>query len=118
MKLLLTLPSILATAILAVVTAPTPDVSIDHLSKRADGKFLYTRGDTGGPDELNNPPSDVCLPIPGGASHASNDCDATAFVFADGGCQQLLALVGIGGSFDETGPPYIHAYSVRFDWSG
>ncbi|KAG0342647.1 hypothetical protein BG000_002854 [Podila horticola] len=111
MKLLLTLPSILASVILAVVAAPTLN---GHLSKRADGTFLYTRGDTGGLDALNNPRNDECLPIPGGASHASNDCDATAFLYADGGCQQLLALVGTGGGFDETGPPYVHAYSVRF----
>ncbi|KAF9973562.1 hypothetical protein BGZ75_001102 [Mortierella antarctica] len=112
MKLFLTLQSIFV--VLAVTAAPLPDNSIEHLSKRADGKFFYNRGDTGALDALIDPLNDVCLSIPGGASHASNDCDATAFVFADGGCQQFLALVGTGGGFDETGPPYIHAYSVRF----
>ncbi|KAG0090135.1 hypothetical protein BGZ93_009484 [Podila epicladia] len=118
MRFLLTLPSIVATAILAVIAAPTPDISFGHLSKRADGTFSYIRGDTGTLDAMINPSNDVCLSIQGGASHASNDCDATAFVFADGGCQQLLAIVGTGGGFDETGPPYIHAYSVRFGSSG
>ncbi|KAG0029198.1 hypothetical protein BGZ81_004020 [Podila clonocystis] len=118
MKLFLTLQTIFATVVLAVAAVPLPGSPIHHLSKRADGQFPYTRGDTGGLDMLINPPNDVCLPIPGGASHASNDCDATAFVFADGGCQELLALVGTGGGFDETGPPYIHAYSVRFGSSG
>ncbi|KAF9079243.1 hypothetical protein BGX23_004610, partial [Mortierella sp. AD031] len=111
MRLILTLQSILATVILTVVAAPLPNGSIDHLSKRADGTFPYIRGDTGGQDALSNLPNDVCLPIPGGASRASNDCDATAFVYADGDCQQLLALVGTGGDFDETSPPYIPAYS-------
>ncbi|MEU5421386.1 hypothetical protein ACFY1P_27720 [Streptomyces sp. NPDC001407] len=80
----------------------------------AGGDFSYIRFDTGTLDALSNPPNDRCLPIPGGAAHAANDTDATAFVYADGACTQLLAIVGTGGSWDETGPPPLPARSVGF----
>ena len=80
----------------------------------ASGTFSYIRFDTGTQDGLFNPPNDRCLAIPGGASHASNDTDATAFVYADSSCQQLLAIVGTGATWDETGPPPLPARSVGF----
>lgn len=80
----------------------------------ADGQFPYTRSDTGTPDALVNPPDGVCLQLPGGAAHAGNDTNATAFVYADGNCQQLLAIVGVGGTWDETDPPPLPARSVSF----
>ncbi|GGU05766.1 hypothetical protein [Streptomyces violascens] len=83
-------------------------------AQAADGQFPYTRFDTGTLDALFNPPNDVCLQLPGGAAHAGNDTDATAFVYADTGCQQLLAIVGVGGTWDETGPPPLPARSVGF----
>ncbi|WP_116213522.1 hypothetical protein [Streptomyces olivoreticuli] len=83
-------------------------------AQAADGPFSYIRADTGAPDELDNPPNDVCLPIPGGAAHAENDTDATAFVYSDGSCRRLLAIVGVGGTWDETGPPPEPAHSVGF----
>ncbi|MFI6048810.1 hypothetical protein ACIBCO_01830 [Streptomyces violascens] len=83
-------------------------------AQAADGQFLYIRSDTGTLDALVKPPNDVCLQIPGGAAHAGNDTDATAFVYADTGCQQLLAIVGVGGTFDQTNPPPLPARSVGF----
>ncbi|MFI6470122.1 hypothetical protein ACIBL5_07640 [Streptomyces sp. NPDC050516] len=83
-------------------------------AQAADGRFPYIRFDTGTFDELDNPPNDLCLPLTGGAAHAGNDTDATAFVYADTGCGQLLAIVGVGGTWDETGPPPLPAHSVRF----
>ena len=77
----------------------------------ADGQFPYIRFDTGVTTALLTPPNDVCLPLDGGATHADDDTDATAFVFADVSCTQLLALIGVGGTWDATGPP---ARSVRF----
>jgi hypothetical protein len=84
----------------------------------ADGQFSYIRSDNGVPSALFTPPNDVCLPLDGGAAHAGNDTDATAFVFADGGCTQLLAIVGVGGTWDASGPPVLPARSVRFGSSG
>jgi hypothetical protein len=83
-------------------------------AQAADGQFPYSRFDTGARDALFNPPNDTCLPLPGGATHAGNDTDATAFVYADSSCTQLLALVGVGGTWDATGPPVLPARSVRF----
>ncbi|MGA5133177.1 hypothetical protein QZH56_12355 [Streptomyces olivoreticuli] len=83
-------------------------------AQAADGPFSYIRADTGTPDEFDNPPNDTCLPIPGGAAHADNDTDATAFVYADSSCRQLLAIVGVGASWDETNPPPAPAHSVGF----
>lgn len=83
-------------------------------AQAADGKFPYIRFDTGTFDELDNPPNGLCLPLDGGAAHAGNDTDATAFVYADTGCRQLLAIVGVGGTWDETGPPPLPARSVGF----
>ncbi|MER6030730.1 hypothetical protein [Streptomyces sp. NPDC001851] len=80
----------------------------------AGGQFPYVRFDTGPLDALVNPPNGVCLQLPGGAAHAGNDTDATAFVYADTGCQQLLAIIGVGGTWDETGPPPLPARSVAF----
>ncbi|GAA2423281.1 hypothetical protein ACFPFX_18480 [Streptomyces mauvecolor] len=83
-------------------------------AQAADGQFPYIRFDTGTRDALANPPNGFCLQLPGGAAHAGNDTDATAFVYADTGCQQLLAIVGVGGTWDETGPPPLPARSVGF----
>ncbi|MEU2872386.1 hypothetical protein ABZ769_24760 [Streptomyces olivoreticuli] len=83
-------------------------------AQAADGPFSYTRADTGAPDEIDNPPNDTCLAIPGGAAHAGNDTDATAFVCADASCRRLLAIVGVGATWDETGPPPEPAHSVGF----
>jgi hypothetical protein len=80
----------------------------------ADGNFPYTRFDTGAPDELTNPPNDRCIPLPGGATHAGNDTDATAVVYADDSCTQPLELVGVGATWDATGPPVLPARGVRF----
>src|SRR5258705_7767394 len=52
-------------------------------AQAADGQFPYSRFDTGAGDALFHPPNDTCLPLPGGATHAGNDTDATAFVYAD-----------------------------------
>ncbi|CAM5304701.1 hypothetical protein GCM10010329_60750 [Streptomyces spiroverticillatus] len=83
----------------------------------AGGQFTFSRND-GSVDALFAPPNDVCLPLSGGAAHASNDTDATAFVFLDGGCSQLSAIVGVGGTWDQYNPPPQPAYSVRFGSSG
>ena len=83
-------------------------------AQAADGQFPYIRFDTGTLDALFNPPNDRCLPLPGGAVHADNDTDATAFVYADSSCQQLLAIVGVGATWDETNPPPLPARSVGF----
>jgi hypothetical protein len=80
----------------------------------ADGQFPYIRSDNGTSSALFTPPNDICLPLDGGATHAGNDTDATAFVFADGGCTQLLAIVGTGATWDAQGPPVLPARSVRF----
>ncbi|MEV6672247.1 hypothetical protein [Streptomyces sp. NPDC051162] len=89
-------------------------VAVPANARAASGTFTYMRFDTGTLDGLSDPPNDRCLPLDGGASHASNDTDATAFVYADGACTQLLAIVGTGGSWDETGPPPLPARSVGF----
>ncbi|MFE4874537.1 hypothetical protein [Streptomyces sp. NPDC056682] len=83
-------------------------------AQASGGQFPYIRFDTGTLDALVNPPNDVCLPLAGGAAHAGNDTDATAFVYADTDCRQLLAIVGVGGTWDETGPPPLPARSVGF----
>jgi hypothetical protein len=87
-------------------------------AQAADGQFPYIRADNGAATALFMPPNDVCLALDGGAAHAGNDTDATAFVFADGGCSQLLAIVGVGGTWDQTNPPPLPARSVRFGSSG
>ncbi|MFI0980441.1 hypothetical protein ACH4SP_25980 [Streptomyces sp. NPDC021093] len=86
----------------------------------ASGQFTYIRGDNGAPAVLFNPPNDVCLPLDGGAAHAGNDTDATAFVYADGACtpEQGLAIVGVGATWDQTNPPPLPARSVRFGSTG
>ncbi|MEU9191504.1 hypothetical protein AB0D14_45015 [Streptomyces sp. NPDC048484] len=88
--------------------------ALTSLARAADGQFSYSRSDTGAASTLSTPSDDVCLPLGGGAAHAANDTDATAFVYADGGCKQLLAVVGVGSTWDQTGPPPAPARSVRF----
>lgn len=83
----------------------------------AGGQLTFSRND-GSVDALFAPPNDVCLPLSGGAAHLSNDTDATAFVFLDGGCSQLAAIVGVGATWDQYNPPPQPAYSVRFGSSG
>jgi hypothetical protein len=80
----------------------------------AGGQFTFIRYDTGSQDALFNPPSDRCLPLPGGAVSAANDTDATAFVYADSSCQQLLSVVGVGATWTASGPPTLPARSVGF----
>jgi hypothetical protein len=81
----------------------------------AEGNFPYVRFDTGASDTLTNPPNDTCIPLPGGATHASNDTDATAFVYTDDSCTtQSPERVGVGATWDATGPPVLPALGVRF----
>ncbi|MFG2004343.1 hypothetical protein ACGFNU_34800 [Spirillospora sp. NPDC048911] len=101
-----------AGATLMLLTTTTPG------AHAADGQFPYVRADNGAAAALFNPPNDVCLPLDGGAAHAGNDTDATAFVYADGSCTQGLAIVGVGATWDQTNPPPLPARSVRFGSSG
>ncbi|MEV0096821.1 hypothetical protein [Streptomyces sp. NPDC050738] len=81
-------------------------------AEAADGQFTYTRTDTQATMPLAATPSDQCLPLDGGATHAANDTDATAFLYADDACTQLLALAEVGAIWEGVeGHP---AHSVRF----
>ncbi|MBT2447428.1 hypothetical protein J7F03_10140 [Streptomyces sp. ISL-43] len=83
----------------------------------ADGEFAYARFDDGTSSALVAPADDACLPLDGGAVHAANDTDATAFLYADVSCKQLLALVAVGAAWDAVGPPVQPAQGVRFSSS-
>ncbi len=62
----------------------------------SSGSFKYKRADTGTDANMFSPPSDVCLPLDGGAVELANGTDATMFLYADVSCSGGYDIVGVG----------------------
>jgi hypothetical protein len=89
-------------------------------AQAASGEFDYDSQD-GNSYVLTDPENDTCLTFAGGgATHASNGTDATAFMYVDDSCTEpaFEESVGPGGIWDQTTPPPAPALSVRFGSSG
>ncbi|MGA5039969.1 hypothetical protein ACPCA8_23310 [Streptomyces capoamus] len=78
----------------------------------ASGSYVYVTP-SGQAVQGQDPPSDTCVPLTGGAVKFANDTTDTAFLYASGSCSgQWGELVGTGGSWDA--PTGAQALAVRF----
>jgi hypothetical protein len=73
-------------------------------AQAAVGTFVYTRADTGQEIPIYNPPNGVCLSLPGGASHVSNNTDTSAWLYTDSSCTEGNEIVGSHQSEDFSSP--------------
>ncbi|MFI1973324.1 hypothetical protein [Streptomyces cinnamoneus] len=85
----------------AAVMAVTGVVTSAHA---AEGTFFYTRADTGAETFLGTTPNGQCLPIPGGASQATNDTDTDARLYTNSSCTSSSRFLGSRQSDDYSAP--------------
>lgn len=86
----------------ALLTAPA--------AQAATGSYTYvTPG--GSAFQVENPVSDTCLPLTGGAIRFSNDTTDTAFLYATSDCSGDCGLVGVGATWDA--PTGVQALAMR-----
>jgi hypothetical protein len=76
----------------------------------ATGSYTYVTP-AGQPVRIENPPSDTCLSLDGGAIRFGNDTTDTAFLYATGDCSGGWGLVGVGAVWDA--PTGVQAVAVR-----
>jgi hypothetical protein len=76
----------------------------------ASGSYTYITP-AGQGLKVDNPQSDTCLPLTGGAIRFSNDTTDTAFLYGDSSCAGGWALVGVGATWDA--PTGVQALAVR-----
>lgn len=93
------------------LTAPLVAVLLAAPAARAaTGSYTYVT--PGGPAfQVENPVSDACLPLVGGAVRFSNDTTDTAFLYATADCSDGWHLVGVGATWDA--PTGVQAQAVR-----
>ncbi|MFF4405081.1 hypothetical protein ACMATS_18865 [Streptoverticillium reticulum] len=78
----------------------------------ASGTYTYVTP-TGQTVQGQDPSSDTCIPLTGGAVKFSNDTTDTAFLYASASCSgQWGELVGTGATWDA--PSGAQALAVRF----
>ncbi len=97
--------TVVAVAALAMTALPTG-------AQAASGTYTYVTS-SGQTIQGQDPPSDTCIPLTGGAVKFANDTTDTAFLYASGSCSgQWGELVGTGASWDA--PTGAQALAVRF----
>ncbi|MFI0912468.1 hypothetical protein [Streptomyces abikoensis] len=67
-------------------------VAIPTSSSAATGQLQYLRADNNVQDVLDDPPSDSCRPIPGGAVNATNRTDSFATLYKNSVCDAAHAI--------------------------
>ncbi|WP_189954494.1 hypothetical protein [Streptomyces alanosinicus] len=86
-------------------------VAVPESAQAADGSYTYITA-AGGAFRVDEPASDTCLPLVGGAVELANDTTDTAFLYADSSCRGGWgALVGVGATWDA--PTGAQALAVR-----
>jgi hypothetical protein len=79
-------------------------------ARAAGGSYTYFTA-AGQGFRVDEPQSDTCLPLTGGAVRFSNDTTDTAFLYGDSSCGGGWALVGVGATWDA--PTGVQAFGVR-----
>ncbi|MCC3771551.1 hypothetical protein [Streptomyces sp. UNOC14_S4] len=93
-------------SVLALLTATAGS------AQAASGTYTYVTP-SGQSIQGQDPPSDTCVPLTGGAVRFSNDTTDTAFLYAGGSCSgQWGELVSVGATWDA--PTGAQALGVRF----
>ncbi|MEV5507876.1 DUF6294 family protein [Streptomyces orinoci] len=97
--------TVVAVTALAMAALPTG-------AQAASGTYTYVTP-SGQSIQGQDPPSDTCIPLTGGAVHFSNDTTDTAFLYGSASCSgQWGELVGTGATWDA--PTGAQALGVRF----
>ncbi|GGV03535.1 hypothetical protein GCM10010260_45390 [Streptomyces filipinensis] len=85
-------------------------VAVPGSAQAAGGSYTYITA-AGQGFRVDEPQSDTCLPLVGGAIRFSNDTTDTAFLYGDSSCSGGWALVGVGATWDA--PTGVQAFGVR-----
>lgn len=102
----------LGNAVLAGASALALLTATAGSTQAASGTYTYVTP-SGQTVRGQDPPSDTCLALTGGAVKFANDTTDTAFLYASGSCGgQWGELVGVGATWDA--PTGAQAMGVRF----
>ncbi|MDF3293102.1 hypothetical protein [Streptomyces silvisoli] len=99
-------------SVLAIASALTLLAVLPGSAQAASGTYTYVTP-SGQSIQGQDPSSDTCVPLTGGAVKFSNDTTDTAFLYASGSCGGGWGdLVGTGATWDA--PTGAQALAVRF----
>lgn len=104
----------LGRAVVAGASACALLAAVSGSAQAASGSYTYYTA-SGQAMRVDEPPSNLCLPLQGGAVRFDNDTTDTAFLYGDSACGGGYDIVGVGARWDWLGVP---AQGVRLGSTG